>query len=221
MRTVALAIMTACMVAGCVPGGGGPKAARSTGMGIDPYGHTRMSEMRDAVSTEGMAHTQRLLAILRADLVRYRDPAAAERDGYRREGEDVPVGALKHYFNDANYRKNLTHLDPEAPPAILYRRTKTGYELAGVMFTAPIATSMDELDGRLPLALAHWHSHRNLCVAKPGTPPLSREDRKRFGFSGSIATRDACAAASGVFLDNVYGWMSHVYPYASTLADAF
>jgi hypothetical protein len=220
MRTVVLAIMTAWLVTGCASGAG-PKPPRSTGMGIDPYGHTRMSEMRDVVSTEGMAHTQRLLAMLRAELARYRDPAAAERDGYRREGEDVPVGALKHYFNDANYRKNLTHLDPEAPPAILYRRTKTGYELAGVMFTAPIATSMDELDGRLPLALAHWHSHRNLCVAKRGTPALSREDRMRFGFSGSIATRDACAAAGGVFLDNVYGWMSHIYPYAPTLAEAF
>jgi hypothetical protein len=81
---------------------------------------------------------------------------------------------------------------------------------------------MDELDQRIPLALAHWHSHRNLCVPKPGTPPLrTHADRARFGFSGSITTRDACAAAGGIFLDNVYGWMAHVYPYEPTMAKAF
>ena len=196
-------------------------APRSSGMGIDAFGHTRMSEMRDAATAEGMAHTQRLLAMLRAELVRYRDPAAAERDGYRKEGEDVPVGSLKHFLKYGNFAKNQTHLDPEAPTAILYRRTKAGFELAGVMFTAPIGVSMDELDTRIPLALGHWHSHRNLCVPRKNAPPLSADDRRRFGFSGSIATRAACDAAGGVFLDNVYGWMTHVYPYAPTLAEAF
>jgi hypothetical protein len=196
-------------------------ALRSSGMGIDKFGHTRMSEMRESVPPDEMAHAQRLLAILRAELVRYRDPAAAERDGYLKEGEDVPIGALKHFFNYANFAKNQDHLDPEAPAAILYRRTRTGFELAGVMFTAPIGASMDELDKRVPLALGHWHSHRNVCVPHKDAPPLSRADRARFGFSGSIATRADCEAAGGVFLDNVYGWMTHVYPYAPTLAEAF
>ena len=159
-------------------------ALRSSGMGIDAFGHTRMSEMRDAVPPEGMAHTQRLLAMLRAQLVRYRDPAAAERDGFLKEGEDVPVGSLKHFLKYENFAKNQTHLDPEAPTAILYRRTKSGFNLAGVMFTAPIGASMDELDARIPLALGHWHSHRNLCVPQKKAPPLSATDRQRFGFSG-------------------------------------
>ncbi|MBV8580237.1 MAG: hypothetical protein JOZ86_06335 [Candidatus Eremiobacteraeota bacterium] len=222
MRNAGLVILSFVVLAACAPRHAPPNAPmRSTGMGIDPYGHTRLSEMRDTVPPNEMAHTQRLLAMLRKELVRYADPAAAERDGYAREGEDVPVGALKHFFNYANYVKNFDHLDPEAPPAILYRRTKTGFELAGVMFTAPITSSMDELDRRVPLALGHWHAHRKLCVPKPGSPPLSAADRRRFGFSGSIATREACDAAGGVFLDNVYGWMTHIYPYAPTLAEAF
>jgi hypothetical protein len=191
-------------------------------MGIDPFGHTRMSEMRETVPPDELAHAQRLVAILRHDLARYRQPAAAERDGYRKEGEDVPVGSLKHFFNYANFAKNHEHLDPQAPAAILYRRTKTGFELAGVMFTAPISASMDELDRRVPLALGHWHSHRNVCVPHKGAPPLrTHEERAPFGFEGRISTRTACDAAGGVFLDNVYGWMTHVYPYAADVAGAF
>ncbi len=189
---------------------------------MDAYGHTRMSERRDVVPPDEMGHTQRLLAILRQELVRYHDPAAAERDGYRKEGEDVPVGSLKHFFKFENLARNHDHLDPDAPAAILYRRTTSGFELAGVMFTAPISASMDELDKRIPLALGHWHSHRNICVPQKDSPPLrTHAERAPFGFEGSITTRAACDAAGGVFLDNVYGWMTHVYPYAPTLADTF
>lgn len=210
------------VLAACTPHARAVTAARPSGMGMDPFGHTRMSEARDAVPADELAHTQRLLAILRRDLVRYRDPAAAERDGYRKEGEDVPVGSLKHFFKYANFGRNQYHLDPEAPAAILYRRTPDGFELAGVMFTAPISASMDELDRRVPLALGHWHSHRNICVPHNGAPPLrTHEERVPFGFGGSITTRARCDAAGGVFLDNVYGWMTHVYPYAPTLAEAF
>ena len=191
-------------------------------MGMDAFGHTRMSERRETVPPAELEHTQRLLAILRHDLVRYRDPAAAERDGYLKEGDDVPVGQLKHFFKYENFARNHDHLDPQAPAAILYRRTPSGFDLAGVMFTAPISSSMDELDRRIPLALGHWHSHRNICVPRKASPPLrTHAERAPFGFEGSIATRTACDAAGGVFLDNVYGWMTHVYPYAPTLAETF
>ncbi|HEX3463811.1 MAG TPA: hypothetical protein VHS78_07165 [Candidatus Elarobacter sp.] len=217
----AAALMVCALSAGC-SAHGARGVARVSGMGMDAYGHTRMSETRESVPPDEMAHTQRLLAILRRELVRYRDPAAAERDGYRREGEDVPVGSLKHFFKYENFAKNQDHLDPEAPAAILYRRTPRGFELAGVMFTAPITASMDELDKRIPLALGHWHSHRNICVPRRGSPPLrTHAERAPFGFEGTINTRAACDAAGGVFLDNVYGWMTHVYPYAPTLAEAF
>jgi hypothetical protein len=223
MRTrVFFVFMLAVAASACATRPGAVKAVSASGMGMDAFGHTRMSDHRDAVTPDEMAHTQRLLAILRRELVRYRDPAAAERDGYLRQGEDVPVGSLKHFFKYANFARNHDHLDPQAPAAILYRRTADGFELAGVMFTAPISASMDELDARIPLALGHWHSHRNICVPQPGSPPLrTHAERAPFGFEGSIATRAACDTAGGVFLDNVYGWMTHVYPYAPTLAQTF
>ena len=218
----ATAVALGCALVAACGHQGSPAPARSTGMGIDAFGHTRMSEARDSVPPGEMAHTQRLLAMLRNDLARYRDPAAAERDGFLKQGDDVPVGSLKHFFKYENFAKNRAHLDPKAPAAILYRRTASGFELAGVMFTAPISASMDELDSRVPLALGHWHSHRNICVPHKDAPPLTTHaQRAPFGFEGTIATRAACDAANGVFLDNVYGWMTHVYPYAPTLADAF
>lgn len=86
---------------------------------------------------------------------------------------------------------------------------------------SPLAAFMDELDRRAPLALGHWHAHRNICVPKRGRAPLTKAERHAFGFSGSIATRSACDAAGGFFMDNVYGWMMHVYPFEPTLAAQF
>ena len=219
-RGLVIAALAGAVLVACAPRAA-TVATRASGMGIDPFGHTRMSEARDAVPPDELAHAQRLLALLRNDLARYRDPAAAERDGFLKQGEDVPVGALKHFFKYENFAKNRTHLDPKAPAAILYRRTANGFELAGVMFTAPISAPMDELDRRIPLALGHWHSHRNICMPPKGAPMTTHAQRAPFGFEGSITTHAACDAANGVFLDNVYGWMTHVYPYAPTLADAF
>jgi hypothetical protein len=36
----------------------------------------------------------------------------------------------------------------------------------------------------------------------------------RFGFEGRIADRRTCEAAGGHLLDQAYGWMVHVHPFA-------
>jgi len=197
------------------------QAMRNTGMGIDAFGHTQLSEERTIAAPDRLAHLQRLIAYLRSSLPKYRSVELAVADGYRPEGPDVPVGALKHFVNYANIPVNWQHLDPDRPMALLYRRTQSGYDLAGVMFTAPIGSSMDELDKRIPLAYGHWHSHRNICQPKDSTAVLTAEQRQEFGFSGSINTKAACDAAGGVFMDNVFGWMVHVYPFEDDIAKQF
>lgn len=213
------AIVVAVALAGCA--GPGRQSARNTGMGIDAFGHTQLSEERTTVAPDRLAHLHRLIADLRSTLPRYRDIELAEADGYRPEGPDVPIGALKHFVNYANIPINMQGLDPDRPMALLYRRTSNGFDLAGVMFTAPITSSMDELDRRIPLAYGHWHSHRNVCVPKDKTTPLTWQQRNEFGFSGSINTRAACDAAGGFFMDNVFGWMVHVYPFEEDVAKEF
>jgi len=37
----------------------------------------------------------------------------------------------------------------------------------------------------------------------------------------AFARASACAAAGGVFLDNVFGWMVHVYPFETDVAKEF
>jgi hypothetical protein len=216
----AFALLAGTMPAACASHTTG-EPARDTGMGIDAFGHTQLSEQRSTVAPDRLAHLQRLIAYLRSSLPKYRDVERAQADGFRPEGPDVPVGSLKHFVNYANVPVNWQHLDPDRPMALLYRRTQSGYELAGVMFTAPITTTMDELDKRIPLAYGHWHSHRNVCQPEDGAATLTPEQRHEFGFSGSINTKAACAAAAGVFLDNVFGWMVHVYPFEDDIAKQF
>ena len=197
------------------------QAGPDTGMGIDAFGHTRLSEMRSTATPERVAHLNRLMAALRSTMPKYRSIQAAAADGYVRSGPDVPIGSLKHFVNYANFAANRDHLDPDKPTALLYRRTASGYELAGVMFTAPIGSTMDELDRRIPLAYGHWHAHRNICQPKNPKATLTPQQADQFGFSGSINTRAACDAAGGFFMDNVYGWMVHVYPFENDVAKQF
>jgi len=44
--------------------GAAARTSSASGMGMDAFGHTRMSEKRDAVPPDEMAHTQRLLRSL-------------------------------------------------------------------------------------------------------------------------------------------------------------
>ena len=58
------------------------------------------------------------------------------------------------------------------------------------------------------------HRHVNPCMPRRGTP-ASQVNWKEFGPAGSIATRKACRAAHGRWYPQVFGWMVHVYPFAS------
>ena len=111
--------------------------------------------------------------------------------------------------------------DPSRPTSLLYEKVparpggQPGYKLVGVMYTAPYEVSEQELDRRVPLSIARWHLHTNLCV--PPHPSIDDEDlvgeNARFGLRGSIMTVAACRAAGGRFIPHVFGWMVHVYPY--------
>ena len=87
------------------------------------------------------------------------------------------------------------------------------------MYTMPKRATEEELDRRVPLSVATWHLHTNLC-----SPPQSESktaDWTRFGLQGSIATEEACRAAGGRFRPSVFGWMVHVYPYEDSTEKIF
>ncbi|MGZ6227317.1 MAG: hypothetical protein ACXWNE_04255, partial [Candidatus Binataceae bacterium] len=98
--------------------------------------------------------------------------------------------------------------------SLLYKKTSKGYELVGAMYTAPRGTSEAKLDQRVPLGVARWHRHVNLCFPPKGQG--ANADWTKFGFNGSIATKAACDTAGGRFYPQIFGWMVHVYPWATT-----
>jgi hypothetical protein len=95
---------------------------------------------------------------------------------------------------------------------LLYKKTDRGFELIGAMYTAPRNFSEERLDARVPLSVARWHQHVDLCLPPRGTDPKSA-DWTRFGPAGAIATREQCEEAGGRFVPRIFGWMVHVYPF--------
>jgi hypothetical protein len=146
---------------------------------------------------------------LRSALEKYKDSNAAVKDGYR---PFLPNVALPEY-HFTNYRQAFFEaftFDPARPTSLLYRKTATGYVLAGAMYTAPKRFTEDQLHARVPLSVATWHAHVNICM--PGRGDGS-PDWTRFGPRGTISTASDCAAVDGRFFPQLFGWMVHVYPY--------
>jgi hypothetical protein len=123
---------------------------------------------------------------------------------------------MYHFTNYWNgYLEGFT-FDPARPTSLLYKKTKDGYELIGAMYTAPRTASLEELNERIPLGVARWHEHTNLCMPKRGEG--EHADWKRFGLTGSVATEEECQQAGGRFYPVIFGWMVHVYPFESASA---
>jgi len=90
------------------------------------------------------------------------------------------------------------------------------------MYTDRRDASDAELDQRIPLSMARWHQHLDLCMPPQGTGLKAMAGpHPQFGPRGTISTAAACAAAGGRFVAHLYGWMVHVYPYQRDLADVY
>ena len=152
-----------------------------------------------------------ILDILRKALDKYKDYRVAEADGYR---VFLPkVAQPQYHFTNSRYAFAAAFLfNPGHPTSLLYKKTREGYELQGALFTAPKDATKKQLDERIPLSVARWHEHVNMCMPAKDTP-AQKVNWKEFGLSGSIATRDACAQAGGRWIPQVFGWMVNVYPF--------
>jgi hypothetical protein len=151
---------------------------------------------------------------------RYKDYKTALAEGFEIFHPNLP----QKQYHFTNYRYALearVHFNPDHPTSLLYEKHGSDYTLIGVMYTAPKNFTEDELDARIPLSIAQWHAHVNLCL-----PPADRKAEafgpdSKFGLHGSIATQEACEAAGGKFLPQIFGWMVHVYPFADKSADVW
>ena len=176
--------------------------------------HMRMTPAHPA-TTEDRSRADEIVTTVGHAIEKYRDYRVALADGFHIFAPNLPQ-ARYHFTNYWNgYLEGFT-FDPARPTSLLYRKTKDGYELIGAMYTAPRTASLDELNERVPLGVARWHQHTNLCMPKRGE--AGHADWKKFGLTGSISTEEECQAAGGRFYPVIFGWMVHVYPFESSPA---
>jgi hypothetical protein len=175
-------------------------------------GHMQMS-LKGNPGPGDAARAAEILAAADAVLSHYRDVNTAVHDGYKPFFPTGRVGEEIHYTNYRYRRKEQDHVDYSRPGSILYERTSEGLMAVGVMYTAPVDASAQQLDAIAPLSIATWHRHVDFCGG-PKTLPASDQfgPNARFGPQGSIHTEEACRAAQGLWIPVVLNWMTHVYP---------
>jgi hypothetical protein len=182
-------------------------------------GHMDMTSLRP-LQPGDKERAAAIVAAARKAADPYKDYHKALEDGYAIFLPEVKQNVY-HFTNYSHSYRNSMQFDASRPTSLLYEKVPAkagapaGYKLVGVMYTAPYEVPEEELNRRVPLSIARWHLHTNLCV-----PPNSDNDdgdimgtNPKFGLLGSITTAPACRAAGGKFLHHVFGWMVHVYPY--------
>jgi hypothetical protein len=179
--------------------------------------HMHMTEPRPQ-SSEDVARAREIVEELREGIAKYKDYHVALADGYKIFLPNLPQPEY-HFTNYVNGFLEAFTFEPSRPTSLLYKKTSAGYELVGAMYTMPQRATEEQLNQRVPLSVATWHLHTNLCMP----PPAQRRtaDWTQFGLRGSIVTPEACDAAGGRFHPVIFGWMVHVYPYQDSLNKIF
>jgi hypothetical protein len=192
------------------------RAQSMAGAASDMDPHMGMTRLRPPQPGD-QARADTILAAAKKAAERYRDYRKAEADGYTIFMPDQHQDVY-HFIRESSNVGDRARFDPDQPPALLYTKNdgpNPSYTLIGVMYMARFGTTDQELNARIPLSVAQWHVHLNMCV-----PPQPEERNwlmgdPTFGLSGSITTAEACTAAGGSFKPHLSGWMVHIYPFAT------
>ena len=180
--------------------------------------HMHMTASRPG-TPEDQKRAEEVVVELRAGIEKYKDYHVALEDGYRIFLPNIRQEEY-HFTNYANGFQEAFTFDPARPTSLLYKKTSDGgFELVGAMYTMPRRATEEQLNERVPLSVATWHQHTNLCV--PPRTAGKKPDWMKFGLRGSINTQQACEAAGGKFYPVVFGWMVHVYPFENGNAKIF
>ena len=174
--------------------------------------HLKLTAMR-APNARDSARGVAIMRDLREGIEPYRNYRKAIEDGYRIFLPKIPMKV----YHFTNYRRSIwagRSFDARKPSSLLYERQPDGgYTLVGAMYVAKRDATPDELNARVPLSLAQWHAHVNICV-----PPLRDRARWRetengqmkFGPAGAISTKAECEREDARFIPQMFGWMVHV-----------
>jgi len=178
---------------------------------MDMGPHMKMTSVREPKPGDQEKAAQVVEAARKA-ADKYTDYKLALADGFEIFMPNRPQ--KQYHFTNYSYAfEARRHFNPDHPTSLLYEKDGDSYKLVGVMYTAPKYASEDELDSRIPLSIAQWHAHVNLCLPPGFRRGEALPGSSQFGLHGSIATKEACDAAGGRFIPQIFGWMVHVYPF--------
>jgi len=128
--------------------------------------HMKMTELR-AQTPQDVERAKDLASKLRRALLPYRNYRVALSEGFQIFLPTVPQDV--YHFTDykAAGEEYRGHFDPEHPGSLLYvRKTDGDYVLVGAMYSAPPYYTPADLDEMIPLGVARWHQHVNICLPK-------------------------------------------------------
>jgi len=174
--------------------------------------HMYMTALRPA-NPGDWDKADQIVTQLRESIEKYEDYHVALGEGFRIFMPNLPQSEY-HFTNYYNGYLESFSFDPTRPTSLLYKKTKSGYDLIGAMYTMPKRVNEDQLNERVPLSVAQWHLHTKLCM--PPKAERGHADRTKFGLQGSIITKEACTEAGGTFYPVIFGWMVHVYPFEAS-----
>lgn len=126
--------------------------------------HMRMTTLRPA-TPEDLARARNLLETLRHSLKRYRNYRVALVQGMRIFLPSIPQDVYHFVDYPATGEEYQGNFNPTRPGSLLYTKNADGeYTLVGAMFSASPDATMDQLDAMIPLSVARWHAHTNICL---------------------------------------------------------
>src|ERR1700683_5059041 len=113
--------------------------------------HMHMTALRPA-SPEDWARADEIAGTLRDAIAQYKDYKVALADGYRIFMPNVP----QEIYHFTNYKTGFLASFTCAlarPPPLLYRKSSSGWELVGAMYTMPRSATEEQLNERVPLSV--------------------------------------------------------------------
>lgn len=126
--------------------------------------HMQMTELRPA-TPEDLERARNILATLRRSISRYKDSRVALAQGMRIFLPTIPQDV--YHFTDFTQTSDeyQGRFDLSHPGSLLYTKNADGsYALIGAMYSAPDDATPAQLEEIVPLGVARWHKHTNICL---------------------------------------------------------
>ena len=142
----------------------GDAAPNAMGLQMCTGRHMMVTPSRPQTAQD-VERARAMVDTLRRALVRYHDSRVAFAEGYQVFLPTVPQEVYHFTDYSAAQQEYMGHSDPARPGSILYVKNASGdYVLIGAMYSAPADYSFDQLDAIVPLSVARWHAHTNICL---------------------------------------------------------